>query len=133
MWFARSLLKYIHFDILESICPSCSFFANFCSKNNRTIHPNTYNTGVLCIKRERYTHIKQQQLVIMWRGHNLLEQLQCNRRVRNLCNKAAGSYHGKCDERRDAVLFSGCDINDTESFYERTIAHLDNECPFGPR
>ena len=48
----------------------------------------------------------------MCRGYNL-ELFQCNRRVRNLCNKAAAgvSYHGKCTKKNNAVLFSGGDIN----------------------
>ena len=38
---------------------------------------------------------------------------QCNRRVRELCNKAAEGvyYHGKCDDSKNAFLFSGSNIN----------------------
>ena len=48
----------------------------------------------------------------MGRGRNL-KTSQCNRRVRDFCNKAAAgvSYHGKCHKKKNAVLFSGGDIN----------------------
>ena len=37
----------------------------------------------------------------------------CNRRVRELCNKAAEGvyYHGKYNDSKNAFLFSGSDIN----------------------
>ena len=37
----------------------------------------------------------------------------CNRRARELCNKAAKGiyYHGKCDDSKNAFLFSGSNIN----------------------
>ena len=37
----------------------------------------------------------------------------CNRRVRELCNKAVKGvyYHSKCDDSKNAFLFSGGDTN----------------------
>ena len=46
-------------------------------------------------------------------GGRNLELQQCNRRVRELCNKAVEGvyYHGKCHDSKNAFLFSGGDIN----------------------
>ena len=47
-------------------------------------------------------------------GGRNIEQSQCNRRVKELCNKAAIgiSRHGKCkDKKNNAILFSGGNIN----------------------
>ena len=55
--------------------------------------------------------LKQQQRLIMIVRNAELKL--CNRRVRELCNKAAEGvyYHGKCDDSKNAFLFSGGDIN----------------------
>ena len=106
LWLAKSLLKYVHFDILVYICSSYSFSTNHIPKpiqinsHKKVFHIITTTTSALK---------QQQQLIIIVCNAELKI---CNRRVRELCNKAVERvyYHCKCDDLKNIFLFSGSDI-----------------------